>query len=217
MPTLAIIHTTAATVEPLKALAAEMLPGTQVINLVDDSILLQLARTDGDLNTVRERLVQYARIAESVGAGAILEACSSVGEVVRDMTKAVRIPVIRIDDAMAVAAVQRGARVGVAATLPTTLNPTLRLIRAKASEAGKTVEIETALAESAYRKLIAGDRDGHDVDLSEALAALAQRVDVLVLAQASMARVLDRLPPDVQAKVLTSPRLAMESVQSILQ
>jgi Asp/Glu/hydantoin racemase len=217
MPTLAIIHTTAATVEPLKALAAEMLPGADVINLVDDSILPQLARTGGDLNAVRDRLVQYARIAESVGANVILEACSSVGELVRDMAQAVRIPVVRIDDAMAEAAVRRGARVGVAATLPTTLNPTLRLLRAKADAAGKAVEIETALAESAYRKLMAGDRDGHDADLSAALAALAQRVDVLVLAQASMARVLDRLPADVQAKALTSPRLAMESVQSILE
>jgi Asp/Glu/hydantoin racemase len=217
MPTLAIIHTTAATVEPLKALAAEMLPGADVINLVDDSILPQLARTGGDLNAVRDRLVQYARIAESVGANVILEACSSVGELVRDMAQAVRIPVVRIDDAMAEAAVRRGARVGVAATLPTTLNPTLRLLRAKADAAGKAVEIETALAESAYRKLMAGDRDGHDADLSAALAALAQRVDVLVLAQASMARVLDRLPVDVQAKALTSPRLAMESVQSILE
>lgn len=216
MATLAIIHTTPATVEPLKALAAELLPGADVINLVDDSILPQLARSGGDVSAVSDRLVQYAQIAESVGADAILEACSSVGEVVAVMAAATQIPIVRIDEAMAETAVQRGTRIGIAATLPTTLNPTIRLIRAKAEAANKQVEIETALAESAYRKLMAGDRDGHDADLSETLLELAQTVDVVVLAQASMARVLPKLPADVQEKFLTSPRLGMARVKAAL-
>ena len=217
MTTLAIIHTTPATVEPLKALAAELLPGTDVVNIVDDSILPQLARNGGDTSAVTSRLVNYAQIAESVGADVILEACSSVGEVVADMVKAVHIPVVRIDDAMAEAAVQRATRIGVAATLPTTLNPTMRLIQSKSDAMGKQIEIETVLAESAYRKLMAGDREGHDADLAQVLLALAQTVDVVVLAQASMARVLPSLPPSAQDKVLTSPRMGMAAVQVVLQ
>ena len=216
MTTLAIIHTTPATVDLLKALAAELLPDTTVINFVDDSILPQLARNGGDVGAVQDRLVQYARIAESVGADVILEACSSVGEVVATMAHAIDIPIIRIDEAMAEAAVQSATRIGVAATLPTTLNPTLRLIKAKAEAAGKEVEIETALAQSAYQKLMSGDRDGHDADLVETLLQLAQNVDVVVLAQASMARVLPKLPADVQDKFLTSPRLGMERVKGVL-
>ena len=216
MTTLAIIHTTPATVDLLKALAAELLPDTTVINFVDDSILPQLARNGGDVGAVQDRLVQYARIAESVGADVILEACSSVGEVVATMAQAIDIPIIRIDEAMAEAAVQSATRIGVAATLPTTLNPTLRLIKAKAEAAGKEVEIETALAQSAYQKLMSGDRDGHDADLVETLLQLAQNVDVVVLAQASMARVLPKLPADVQDKFLTSPRLGMERVKGVL-
>ena len=46
MHKLAIIHTTPATVEPLKALAAEIVPGVNVVNFVDDSILPQLRETD---------------------------------------------------------------------------------------------------------------------------------------------------------------------------
>lgn len=216
MTTLAIIHTTVATVEPLKALAAELLPGADVINIVDDSILPELARNGGDTTVVADRLVQYARIVERAGADAILEACSSVGEVVAAMAETIHIPIVRIDDAMAKAAVERGARIGVAATLPTTLNPTMRLIQAKADAAARPIVMETALADGAYRKLMAGDRDGHDADLVESLTALAQKVDVIVLAQASMARVLPRLPPDVQGRVLTSPRLAMKAVQAML-
>lgn len=216
MPILAIIHTTTATVEPLKALAAEVLPGCEVINLVDDSILPQLVRNGGDLSQVEGRLTQYARIASDAGADAILEACSSVGEVVAKMAESVSIPVVRIDDAMAEAAIQRGQRIGVAATLPTTLNPTMRLLEVKAKNAGKSIDIKTALADSAYRKLMAGDRDGHDADLVETLLDLAQEVDVVVLAQASMARVLPLLPLDLQDKFLTSPRFGMERVKAAL-
>lgn len=216
MPTLAIIHTTPATVELLKALAAEILPTYDVINLVDDSILPQLARNGGDVSQIEGRLLQYAQIASDTGADVILEACSSVGEVVSKMAESVSIPVVRIDDAMAEAAILRGQRIGVAATLPTTLNPTKRLLEAKAQAAGKTIEIETALADSAYRKLMAGDRDGHDSDLAEVLLKLAQEVDVVVLAQASMARVIPMLPPELQDKILTSPRLGMERVKAVV-
>jgi Asp/Glu/hydantoin racemase len=216
VPKLAIIHTSPATLDVLKTLAAEILPGWEVNNFVDDSILPQLAANGGDVSQVEDRLIAYAGFAEKVGADAILEACSSVGEVVAKMREIVSIPVIRIDEAMAEEAVQRGSRIGVAATLPTTLNPTMRLIQAKADAAGKTVEIETALANGAYQKLMAGDREGHDADLASVLTELVRKVDVVVLAQASMARVVASLPADVQSKFLSSPRLGMERVRSVM-
>ena len=216
MPKLAIIHTTSATVDSMKALAAEMLPGSELVNFVDDSILPQLGRNGGDLAEVEERLIHYARFAEQVGADVILEACSSVGELVSKMQSAVSIPIVRIDDAMAEQAVQRGERLGVAATLPTTLQPTTRLLQAKAQAANKQVEITPLLIEGAYQKLMAGDREGHDNLLVENLQDLARTVDVVVLAQASMARVLPRLSAAEQEKILVSPRLAMERVKSVM-
>ncbi|RPI23605.1 MAG: Asp/Glu racemase [Chloroflexota bacterium] len=214
---LAIIHTTPATLVPLKELAAEILPGCDVINFVDDSILPQLAETGGDLTRVEERLVGYARFAQQAGAEVILSACSSVGEIVPAMRQAVSIPVIRIDEAMAEKAVRSGATIGVAATLATTLNPTLRLLRQKAEEAGLKVEFKPVLVSAAYQKLMAGDKDGHDDLLVEALEALTGEVDGVVLAQASMARVLPRLPETERGKFFTSPRTAMEQVRKASQ
>ena len=216
MTKLAIIHTSPATLEPLKALAAEMLPGCELINFVDDSILPQLAQNHGNLADVEERLIHYARFAEQVRADIILEACSSVGEVVAKMQAAVSIPIVRIDETMAEEAVQRGTHVGVAATLPTTLAPTTRLLRAKADGAGKQVEITPLLIEGAYQKLMAGDREGHDNLLVEKLRELAGVTDVVVLAQASMARVLSRLSAVEQDKFLVSPPRAMAQVKNIL-
>ena len=216
MTKLAIIHTTPATVDTMKALAAEILPGCEVVNFVDDSILPQLAQNGGDLAAVEERLIHYARFAEQVSADVILEACSSVGEVVTKMQAAVSIPIVRIDDEMAEQAIQRGQHLGVAATLPTTLQPTTRLLRTKAYAGGKEVQITPVLIEGAYQKLMAGDRERHDNLLVEKLQELARTVDVMVLAQASMARVLPRLSGADQDKVLVSPRLAMERVKNVI-
>lgn len=215
--TLAVIHTTPLTVEPLKALATEMLGEVRVVNFVDDSILPQLADTGGDTGAVDDRLVQYARFAQSVGADVILSACSSVGEVVARMQAAVEIPVVRIDEAMAEEAIRRGARIGVAATVPTTLRPTVALLERKASEAGEPVEFRTRCVDEAYVRLAQGDREGHDALLAEALTELAAETDVVVLAQASMARVLERLSDAERARFLVSPRLGMQRVHAVLQ
>ena len=217
MRKIAIIHTTPATVGPLKALAEEFIPGCEVANFVDDSILPQLARNGGNLTEVEGRLVQYARFAEEVGAEAILSACSSVGELVNQARAAVSVPVIRIDEAMAEEAVRRGKIIGVAATLNTTLNPTTRLLQKMAGRAGVDVEIRPLLVEAAYQRLMAGDPEGHDAVLAEALTGLADEADVVVLAQASMARVLPRLPESQRGKFLSSPRLAMRRVQQALE
>ncbi len=210
---LAVIHTTTVTVDAIKSLAADIMPGTQVINFIDDSILPLLAENGGDVGAVEERLITYARFAEQSGADAILEACSSVDELVAAMRLNVSIPVVRIDEAMAERAVRSVSRIGVAATLGTTLRPTLALLRTKAQEAGREVELTPLLVSEAYRKLIAGDREGHDNTLAAALMMLAASVDLVVLAQASMARVLQLMPDTLQSKFLSSPRLAVERVK----
>lgn len=72
------------------------------------------------------------------------------------------------------------------------------------------------LVEGAYQKLMAGDREGHDNLLVEKLGELAQVTDAVMLAQASMVRVLPRLSATDRDKFLVSPRLAMEQVQKIV-
>ena len=59
--------------------------------------------------------------------------------------------------------------------------------------------------------MTANERDRHDAAIVAESARMAPTVDVIVLAQASMARVVDALPPGaVGVPVLSSPRLAVE-------
>jgi Asp/Glu/hydantoin racemase len=211
--TLAIIHSTPATMDVFRHLAEELLQGTRVVNFVDESILPQLASNGGNLQPVERRLVQYARFAEEAGADAILSACSSVGEATGAMQRAVRVPVIRVDTAMAEEAVRRGPRVGVAATVATTLEPTVRLLETTARASGAALQLEPRCVVEAFERLSRGDREGHDELVAAALERLLVTSDVVVLAQASMARILERLPEAERARVLSSPRLAVERVR----
>jgi Asp/Glu/hydantoin racemase len=55
-----------------------------------------------------------------------------------------------------------------------------------------------------------GDRARHDEMVAEQAATLAQEVDVIVLAQASMQRLKDRLHEQTGLPVLSSPRMGVE-------
>ncbi len=216
MPTLAIIHTTPATVANLKKLAVETIPDLTVINFMDDSILPQLANNQGNLADVEERLIAYARFAEQVGADIILEACSSVGEITKKMRMVVKIPVVRIDEAMAESVVMQEKKIGVAATLATTLKPTMKLLEEKAGLLGKQVHLTPCLIEGAYQRILNGDQAGHDKLLMDAFSNLLNDVDVVVLAQASMAGVAEKMPKEYRDRFFSSPSLAMNQVRTLL-
>jgi hypothetical protein len=157
---LGISHTSTGTLEQLKAMTAERLSSVEVAKLMGASILPQLARCGGDVNRVAGRLIHCARFAERIGAGVTLNTCSSVGEVVARIRAAVNMLVIRIDEALAEAAVARASRLGVAATLPTTLNPTTRLLEAKAREASRAAYLQPRLPEVDSARVLSSPRLG---------------------------------------------------------
>jgi Asp/Glu/hydantoin racemase len=112
--------------------------------------------------------------------------------------------------------VRIGTRIGVVATLSSTLEPTAELVRRRAREAGKEVEVTARVCGGAFEALQAGDRDRHDELVREGLREVISGSDVVVLAQASMARVVETLG-DVDVPVLSSPRLAMQRVAELLR
>lgn len=203
--TLALIHTTPVTVQSMKDLAAQNLPGTRVINILDDSLLQDVMANGGVTPEVEARIKAYVEQGAVAGADAVMCCCSSVGEAVERAAETAKIPVLRIDEPMAVEAVNTGKRIGVIATVQTTLNPTVGLIRRKAAELGKDVQVEPVLVEGAFAAVTSGRGEEHDRLVKAALESLLERSDVVVLAQASIARVLAALPQPPRVPVLSSP------------
>jgi Asp/Glu/hydantoin racemase len=216
-PSLAFIHTVAGLVPLFRDLAVRELPGWTSFAMLDESLLTATIR-DGALSALtRRRLAAQVRSAVDAGADAVVVTCSTLGGAVDALRADCPVPLLRIDRGMAQAAVRHGGRIGVLATLPTTLAPTTDLISATAAEAGVTPPISARLAEGAFARLAAGDAAGHDALVAEALAALAAESDVIVLAQASMARVLAQMGDRLGSlPVLTSPELGMAQVRAEL-
>src|SRR5207249_666121 len=109
-----------------------------------------------------------------------------------------------------------GSRIGVIATLASTLEPTAALIKARGSAAGKEIDLKTVVVEGAFEAVISGNGAKHDALVGSALKNLATQVDVIVLAQASMARVVESLSvPEKPVPILSSPRLAIEHLAAL--
>ena len=206
----AFIHTVAGLAATFKDLSAEFIPGVDCFHMVDESLLQNTIRSGELSRTTMRRLAGMLASAQEAGAEIIMVTCSSLGPAVEAARPLMDIPVLRVDEAMARQAVQMGARVGVAATLRTTLEPTTELVRAQARAAAKDVTVIPRLCEGAFEAVLAGDTATHDRLVAEGLRDLMDRCDVIVLAQASMARVVEGLDQsERRVPVLSSPRLGM--------
>ena len=106
---------------------------------------------------------------------------------------------------MAEQAVREAKRIGVISTLPTTLDPTCRLLQNCAREAGKDITLVEGLADGAFDAGQSGDSETHDRLIAEAAQRIADKVDLFVLAQGSMARMEERLAQLTQKPVISSP------------
>ena len=92
------------------------------------------------------------------------------------------------------------------------------LLEAQAEAAGVQIETELVLVEPALPALLGGDTATHDRLVKQVTLELAQQVDVVVLAQASMARVLDVISQaKLRVPILSSPHLALAQVRSLLE
>lgn len=188
-------------------------------NIGEDATILSY-QDSAILNEVREagyvtpaagaKLIAMYTEAIKEGADAILNICSSVGEVADSMQTAAAylgVPIVRIDEEMCREAVRRGTRIGILATLPTTLAPTRNTVLRVARELGRQVEIVEGLVDNAFGL----DANSFRKRLLDQASQIKDLVDVIVLAQGSMAYVEEYLCKELGILTLSSPRFgAME-------
>lgn len=214
---LGLIHTSATLVPVFAQLCKEKLPGVEVFNIADDSLVKSIREAGSLTPTIARRVAGYLESAELAGADYIMVTCSSIGPAVEAGAKLIGIPVLRVDQPMADQAVATGKKIGVIATLQTTLEPTADLILRRAALVGKQIELTSRLCEGAFEALMSGDAATHDGKVAATLKELSQQVDVIVLAQASMARVVDTLAPeDKRVPILASPAIAVDYLATVL-
>ena len=214
---LGLVHTSATLVPVFAALCKEKLPNVDVFNIADDSLVRGIREAGSLTATIARRVANYLESAELAGADYIMVTCSSIGPAVEAGAKLIGVPVLRVDQPMADKAVAAGKKIGVIATLSTTLEPTADLISRRAAIAGKKIELTSKLVDGAFEALMAGDGATHDAKVAVALKELSKHVEVIVLAQASMARVVDSLAAeDKRVPILASPSIAVDFLATVL-
>ena len=165
----------------------------------DPSIIADAVKNGSPSREALLRLMGMYTRAANMGADAILNVCSSVGDFAKinqSVFASLDIPLVRIDELMAIQAVKHFKRIGVIATLSSTLEPSLRLVNDKAKELGADVQAQGVLADNAF--------GGGAEKLIEAAGRL-DSPDCLILAQASMADNEDEVEAATGLKTFSSP------------
>jgi hypothetical protein len=216
MKKIAMLHTSAATLAMMQQLIADIMPQAEVMHLVEESMIKQVMKAGGVTPAISARIAGYIQIAEKADCEIFMTACSSIGTAVEQCQFMTPLQLTRIDCAMVENAIEQGQRIAVLATVATTLKPTLSYVQRKVQESGKPREIVPVLMEEAFHALLAGDTATHDRIVSEGLKNAFASADVIMLAQASMARVLQQLPtPPVP--VLTSPESGIRWLKALAE
>lgn len=183
----AVIHTSLTIFPSMDKEILRQIPDADIHNIIDAKILSDVMENGGINEDIIKRMTMYVLACESMGADIILNACSSVGEAFDVAQSVTTVPCLKIDQAMAEAAVEAGTNIAVYGTVGTTLEPSARLIERVAKENKKNVTITKYLIDGAFQILAAGDTETHNKMVLKRIMETKDHHDVIVLAQASMA------------------------------
>lgn len=207
----AFIHTVALLVERFRPRFQQELPATRCFHMLDESVLQDLLR-DGPSPAITRRVVGLAELAADAGAELIVFTCSSTSPAIDVARQVVPVPIVKIDDAMYAEAARSDGRVGLVCTTSSTVAPSRSLLAAHCAAAGTKIDAEPLLVDGAFAALSAGQRDEHDALVMKAALELAQRVDRIVLAQASLAHLCTPLQEQAGKPVFASPEWMVADV-----
>jgi Asp/Glu/hydantoin racemase len=212
---LVLLHTLSPLIQSFSKLAVDLLPDVTVVHILDEPLLERIVRRGSLAMADAERVQQHRLMAADINADAMLVTCSTISTCVDQVRAWPGIPILKIDEAMTTEAVRLGQRIGVIATITSTLEPTRQMLLAQSQATGRSITLEMRLVEGALSALLSEDGDTHDRLVHAAVVELSKCSDVVVLAQASMARVLTAIPvAERRVPLLSSPYLALAQVRN---
>lgn len=203
------------------------LPGVHLVNAGNEAIQInfmqahQAGQPVPPLGNV-EAFKRYALdLVELAQVDAVLITCSTMNRAYLDVRRTLAphgVPVFQIDRPMMEKAVLHGGEVLVIATHGPTVENTHALLCETAEELGKPVSFSGAHVEEAWQRLAAGDVEGHNRLLADAIyrGVTDKAVGCVVLAQLSMTVFLLNYPDPIAefgVPVLTSGQCGFEYIR----
>ena len=212
MPRIALIHALAHSVEPINTALARDWPEATRMNLLDDSLSADLARSGQGLDAaMHERFQRLAQYALDSGANGILFTCSAFGPCIEAVARRhPEVPVLKPNEAMVAEAAAGAGTLGLIATFEPTLS-------SMPAEFPDHVALDLALAAGALEALNEGDGARHDQLIAAQAARLRERgCTRIALAQFSMARARSACEAASGLPVLTSVDSAIRRLHTRL-
>lgn len=208
--------TTPELIELVEQEVGKVLPqDTEIISYQDPSILAEVRDAGYVTAAPAARLVGMYMQAVSEGADAILNLCSSVGEVAdaaQGIAKYIGVPIVRVDEEMCREAVRNGDKIAVMATLPTTLEPTKNTIQRVAREMNRHVQLIDCLVDGAFGL----DQEQFKNLMTEYAGMVSEDADVILFAQGSMAYCEEIIHDKYGKLVVSSPRFGAPALKDAL-
>jgi hypothetical protein len=210
-----LVHPTPLALPPVDEAFKRLWPAAQVLNLLDESLYADVG-ANGELTpALYARLASLLRHAQASGADGIVFSGSTFGPAVEEGRKGMKVPVLRIEEAMMDEAIARGGSILVVSTQKRAMPVVRGTLDAAARRAGKLPEIKEIWVEGARDALNSGDHDRHDLLIAEQAAA-AGDFDTVVLSMISMAPARAKMPAALAAKTLTSGEAAVARLRKLL-
>jgi aspartate/glutamate racemase len=202
---IALIHALAHSVAPINEAMARLWPQARCMNLLDDSLSADLARSGQGLDAaMHQRFETLTAYAEATGVQGILFTCSAFGPCIEAAAAhRPQLPVFKPNEAMVADAAALGCAIGLIASFAPTL-------ASMPGEFPAEVPLHTQLVAGAMQALDQGRPDDHDAAVVAAAMTLKQQgCGAIALAQFSMARAAPRVREATGLTVLTTPDSAV--------
>jgi hypothetical protein len=203
------LHTAEGHVETFGALVEEIDPARRHVHAVRPDLLERAQLGGVDDEALSDQLREAVRDVAARDASVVICTCSTLGGMAERCVSDVGVQVLRVDRPMAELAVRSGSRLGVVAALESTLAPTRALLNDAALAAGRNVTVIDAPCFDAWARWELGDIEGYHRDVAACVDALDATIEVVVLAQASMAGAAALVKNG--RLVLSSPRAAVQA------
>ncbi len=210
-----LLHATPVAMQPVHTAFANSWPEAEIINLLDDGLSIDRAREGQLSEAMIKRFVRFGQYGFDMGADGILATCSAFGPAIDAMANALPVPVLKPNEAMFQAALQKGRRIGMLATFGPAIGTMTEEFAEYAAQTGSDATLKTVLVEGAIGLLRNGDEQGHNRLVAEQAARLSD-CDVIMLAHFSTSRAATLVRAHTPVPVLTAPDTAVERMRTLI-
>ena len=163
-----LIHATPVAIEPIRLAFESHWPDIKLINLLEDSLSIDLAREGSLTPRITQRIADLAKYIQTTGADALLYTCSAFGPAIKEAAKIFDGPVLKPNEAMFSAAIKQGGRAALLHTFEPSAAPMADEFKEMTEALSSDASLTPIFVPNALAHLKAGNTETHNQLIGEA-------------------------------------------------